>query len=137
VTGCEVARAEGREKASLNVLSWDVRRIQSLVAGGDLHLSGLESIHRDGCDLLAEATFLEPVASSTITDRQTLKSCKKEIQKTIKRIEAEIKKAKKAQRQVNVPRRKRMSTALNPEKPSKRSKANPQDASRGRRTGAN
>ena len=123
MTGCEVARAEGREKESLDVLRWDVRRIQSLVAGGDFHLSGLESIRQDACDLLAEVNFLQPVPGSTVMEQNALKALKKEIQKTIRKIEAEIKKAKKGLREANTPERKRKSTVS--QKSSKRSKANP------------
>lgn len=127
MTGCEVARAEGREKESLDVLHWDVRRIQSLVAGGDLHLSGLESIRQDARDLLAEVDFLQPVPGSTVMEQNALKALKKEIQKTIRKIEAEMKKVKKGLREVNMPERKRKSTVS--QKSSKRSKANPQIAS--------
>lgn len=90
ITGCEVARAEGREKKSLDVLSWELGRIGSLLAGGDFTLSGLESLYQDSIDLQAEVKLEQGVPGSTTAERKALQACKKEIQEMMQKVTAEI-----------------------------------------------
>jgi hypothetical protein len=86
ITGFHYARAEGRKKESLRVLSWDIERIRFHLAQNDATLSGLEALHQDCVDLDAEVKLVQAVPGSTVAEKQTLQSYKERIRKTIQEI---------------------------------------------------
>jgi hypothetical protein len=108
VTGCEFARAEGREDEPLAALAWDLARIRSRLAGGDVTLLGLESLYRDCCELDAELKFLQPVPGSTVAQGKALRAFTREIQETRREIQAQI---EEGEIDINVSKSRKMSAA--------------------------
>ena len=94
VTGFEFGRAEGREKNSLDVLDWDIERIQSQFTSDDKSLSGLESLLRELHDLESELKFLQGVPGETPEERKAIQARRKKITQMIRKLKDKIEKTK-------------------------------------------
>jgi hypothetical protein len=89
VTGFEFARAQGREENSLDVLDWNIERIQSLSASDYHDLSGLDSLLHD---LEPEVKFLQTIPGGTADEGKAIKVRRKKITRMIRELKDKIEK---------------------------------------------